>query len=107
MSRYLLTPAAQHDLSLIWDFTESRWGISQAKKYIREIQSAVEYVAQDANRGRSREEIRAGNSVVANAEELQGSAWRRVNRPPENDLRRNERDFCMSPDLVRIDLSAR
>lgn len=65
MSRYLLTPAAQHDLSLIWDFTESRWGISQAKKYIREIQSAVEYVAQDANRGRSREEIRVGYKSTA------------------------------------------
>ncbi len=65
MSRYLLTPAAQHDVSLIWDFTESRWGISQAKKYIREIQSAVEYVAQDANRGRSREEIRVGYKSTA------------------------------------------
>lgn len=60
MSQYLLTPAAQGDLSSIWDFTEERWDMSQAEKYIREIQAAVERVAEDPDRGNVREEIREG-----------------------------------------------
>lgn len=60
MSQYRLTPAAQRDLSSIWDFTEDRWGISQAEKYIREIQAVVERVAEDSDRGRVREGIREG-----------------------------------------------
>lgn len=60
MSRYRLTPAAQQDLSSIWDFTEERWDISQAERYIREIQAAVERVAEDPARGSVREEIREG-----------------------------------------------
>ena len=60
MSRYRLTPAAQRDLSSIWDSTEDRWGTGQAEKYIREIQAAVERVAEDPDRGRTREEIREG-----------------------------------------------
>ena len=65
MSRYLLTPAAQRDLSSIWDFTENRWGVGQAKKYIRGIQSAVEHVAEDVNRGHRREEICPGYRNIA------------------------------------------
>lgn len=59
MSRYRLTPAARRDISSIWDFTEKRWGMGQAKKCIREIQAAIERVAEDPDRGRAREEIRA------------------------------------------------
>ncbi|MBB3666668.1 type II toxin-antitoxin system RelE/ParE family toxin [Garicola koreensis] len=47
MSEYRLTPAAQRDLSSIWDFTEDRWGVGQAEKYVREFQSAIERVAED------------------------------------------------------------
>ncbi|MGN7246933.1 type II toxin-antitoxin system RelE/ParE family toxin [Janibacter anophelis] len=60
MSRYRLTPAAQRDLSSIWDFTEERWSVEQAQKYLREIQVAIEWVAEDPGRGRSREEVRTG-----------------------------------------------
>lgn len=60
MSGYRLTPAAQHDLSLIWDFTQVHWSESRAEKYIREIRAAIERVAEDPGRGRSREEIREG-----------------------------------------------
>ncbi|WP_120002874.1 type II toxin-antitoxin system RelE/ParE family toxin [Nesterenkonia muleiensis] len=60
MSQYRLTPATQRDLSSIWDFTEDRWDISQAEKSIREIQTVVERVAEDPDRGRVREEIREG-----------------------------------------------
>ena len=47
MTRYRLTPAAQRDLSSIWDFTEQRWDIWQAELYIREVQAEVERVGLD------------------------------------------------------------
>lgn len=60
MSTYRLTPAAQQDLSSIWDFTEERWDARQAETYVREIQAAIERIAADPRRGRSRNEIRQG-----------------------------------------------
>lgn len=60
MNDYRLTPAAQQDLSSIWDFTEERWDIRQAETCLREIQAAIERVAADPRRGRSRAEIREG-----------------------------------------------
>lgn len=60
MSEYRLTPAAQRDLSAIWDFTEERWDIRQAEKYIRELQAAIERIAADPERGRDRKEVRHG-----------------------------------------------
>lgn len=60
MSKYRLTPAAQRDLSLIWDFTEERWNARQAETYVGEIRAAVERVADDPDRGRTCEEVRAG-----------------------------------------------
>lgn len=60
MSRYRLTPAAQRDLSSIWDFTEERWDVRQAETYIAEIRTAIERVADDPRRGRACDEIRKG-----------------------------------------------
>ncbi|MDC5698711.1 type II toxin-antitoxin system RelE/ParE family toxin [Intrasporangium calvum] len=60
MSTYRLTPAAQRDLSSIWDYTQERWEARQAEKYILEIRAAIERIATDPDRGRSCEEIRAG-----------------------------------------------
>lgn len=60
MSGFCLMPAAQQHLSQIWEYTESRWDIEQAERYIREIQEAVERVASDPRRGRMRDEIREG-----------------------------------------------
>lgn len=59
MTRYRLTPAAQRDLSSIWD-TEERWGVRQAETYINEIRAAVERIAEDPRRGRQCDEIREG-----------------------------------------------
>lgn len=68
MRTYRLTPAAVHDLSSIWDFTEHRWDTRQAETYIREIQAAIERVADDPDRGRDRTEIRqAYRSVSVNS----------------------------------------
>lgn len=60
MTGYRLTPAAQHDLSSIWDYTVERWDIAQAETYVSEIRAAVERIADDPRRGRSCEEIREG-----------------------------------------------
>ena len=46
-----LTPAAQRDLSEIWDFTETRWDGHQAEKYITEVWAAIERIAADPTAG--------------------------------------------------------
>lgn len=60
MTTYRLTPAAQRDLSSIWDFTAERWDQDQAEIYISEIRAAVERIAADPQRGRGCDEIRQG-----------------------------------------------
>lgn len=57
---YRFTPAAQRDLSQIWDFTAERWNAAQAEIYVTEIRSAIERIAEEPDRGRSCDEIRAG-----------------------------------------------
>ena len=65
MSTYRLTPAAQQDLSSTWDFTEERWSLSQAETYIRELQAAIERIAEDPHRGRARDDVREGHCNYA------------------------------------------
>lgn len=60
MSSFRLTPAAQCDLSSIWDFAQEKWDASQAATYIVEIREAIERVAGDPGRGRQVEQIRSG-----------------------------------------------
>lgn len=60
MSGYRLSPAAQRDLSSIWDFTQERWDADQAETYVTEIRAAIERIADDPGRGRSCDEIREG-----------------------------------------------
>lgn len=60
MKSFRLTPAAQRDLSEIWDFTRERWDIQQAETYISEMRAAIERVAEKPARGRDCDEIRPG-----------------------------------------------
>lgn len=60
MGRYRLTPAAQRDLSSIWDYSTERWDVGQAETYVLEIRSAIERIADRPNRGRAVDEIRVG-----------------------------------------------
>jgi len=60
VSRYRLTPAAQRDLSTIWDFTQERWDARQAETYLNEIRATIERIADDPGRGRACDEIREG-----------------------------------------------
>jgi toxin ParE1/3/4 len=60
MSGFLLSPAAQNDLSQIWDYTAERWGIDQAERYIREILKSCQALADNRLKGVSVEEVRRG-----------------------------------------------
>lgn len=60
MREYRLTPAARHDLSSIWEFTEERWGVQRAETYLREIDAAMSRIAEDPRRGHPCDEIREG-----------------------------------------------
>lgn len=60
MNRYRLTPAAQRDLSSIWDFTVERWDIDQAETYLTEIRAAFERIATEPDRGRRCDDVRDG-----------------------------------------------
>ena len=60
MSRYVLSPRAQDDLSSIWDYTAERWGMQQADDYLRILRRAMETVADDPRKGHSCDEVREG-----------------------------------------------
>lgn len=60
MKSIRLTPAAQQDLSSIWDFTQERWDEKQAEIYISEMRAAIERIAADPHRGRTCDDIREG-----------------------------------------------
>lgn len=60
MISFRLTPAAQRDLSSIWDYTDERWDAGQAEKYVGEIRAATERIAEDPARGRSCDDVREG-----------------------------------------------
>jgi toxin ParE1/3/4 len=58
--RYVLSPRAQSDLNQIWNYTEGRWGIDQAEKYIRQLWRHIETIAAQPTSGRDCPEVRAG-----------------------------------------------
>ncbi len=60
MKTYRLTPAAQQDLSTIWDYTQEQWDARQAERYVDELRFGIERVAADPARGRRCDHIRPG-----------------------------------------------
>jgi len=46
--RLLLSPAAQTDLSDIWDFTAERWGERQAERYTLQLRDVMRDLAAGA-----------------------------------------------------------
>lgn len=60
MTRFVLTPRAQKDLSDIWDYTAQNWGVRQAELYIRLIQAAVRDLAANPGMGKACDHIRMG-----------------------------------------------
>lgn len=58
MRAYRLTPMAQIDLELIWDYTEKSWGVSQAEVYVQSIRKTLEGLADGSVISQSAEHIR-------------------------------------------------
>ena len=65
MTGYLLSPAAQADLSEIWDYSARNWGANQADRYILRISEACEDLAAGRKRGRPIDDIRPGYRKLA------------------------------------------
>ena len=60
MAGYALSPAAQADLSEIWDYTARLWGRAQAERYTRDIQATCKVLSRGTLIGLSAEDIRPG-----------------------------------------------
>lgn len=60
MTRWTLAPRARADLDEIWDYTVGLWGNDQAERYLRLIQSAIELIAADPEKGRCCDDVREG-----------------------------------------------
>jgi toxin ParE1/3/4 len=56
----VLSAAARVDLEQIWDYTCARWDGNQAEKYLREIQRAIDRIADNPMIGRACDEVRSG-----------------------------------------------
>lgn len=71
MKTYLLTPKAQIDLELIWDYTEKNWGVLQAEIYVHLIRKTIEGLTDGSIISQSAEHVRtdyrktlAGSHVI-------------------------------------------
>ena len=60
MTGYRLSPAAQSDLSDIWDYSADTWGAAQADRYGIAIRDACEALANGSRVGRAIEAVRPG-----------------------------------------------
>ena len=56
-STYLLYPAAEADLEIIWNYTANTWGIEQANSYIDNFDNAFQLLAENPNLCRLRTEL--------------------------------------------------
>lgn len=60
MARIVRSPRAKRDLVEALEFTTQRWGADQARRYADLIEEALETIAAHPERGKPRDEIRAG-----------------------------------------------
>lgn len=67
---YLLTPAAELDLSEIWDYSLSVWGIEQAEYYIHDFKLAFERLLRNPCIGRDASYIKPGYRYLAQGSHL-------------------------------------
>jgi toxin ParE1/3/4 len=59
-ARYSLRQLAQNDLEGIWLYRLQEWGIVQADKYIRALVSRFEWLAENPQIGKRRDDIKPG-----------------------------------------------
>lgn len=65
MTGYVLSPAAQADLSEIWDYSARTWGEEQADRYVLAIRDACAGLAAGSRHGRAVDDIRPGYRKLA------------------------------------------
>jgi len=60
MTRFVLSPLAQADVDDIWEYTAEKWSVEQARRYVSNVQFAVESLADNPRRGRPCPDVKAG-----------------------------------------------
>ena len=60
MADFRLTPAALHDLEGIWHYTVQQWGVAQAERYLDELNSSFDALAQAPESAPACDHIRPG-----------------------------------------------
>ena len=60
MSDYVVAPLARNDLDEIWHYSVGEWGVTQAVRYLRDIQHAIEALVVNPELGRRCDDIRPG-----------------------------------------------
>ena len=57
---YELSPEADHDLEDIFDYTESHFGLNQARGYVSTFEAVFQQLCRTPHIGKHRKEIRVG-----------------------------------------------
>jgi len=60
MTSWLIRPAAEADLTSIWDYSVETWGIAQARRYLGDIERAFTDLCDSPIRGRPFSELKGG-----------------------------------------------
>ena len=64
MSEVVLSPKAKADLSDIWDYTYTEWGVDQAEKYVRELWAVMQDQTKDLTKSVDIGDVRKGYRKV-------------------------------------------
>ena len=64
MSEVILSPKAKADLSDIWDYTYTEWGVDQAEKYVRELWAVMQDQTKDLTKSVDIGDVRKGYRKV-------------------------------------------
>jgi toxin ParE1/3/4 len=64
MSGIVLSPKAKTDLSEIWDYTYSEWGVEQAEKYVRDLWSVMQELTRELTKSVDIGDVRKGYRKV-------------------------------------------
>ena len=59
MREVVVSPRARRDLIEIWLYTFKRWGDAQADRYLGDLVRDIRQLAEEPDRGRTRDAIRA------------------------------------------------
>lgn len=60
MSRVVLSPKAKADLSEIWDYKYTEWGVEQAEQYVRDLWAVMEEQTRDLTKSVDIGDVRKG-----------------------------------------------